>query len=73
MCTRAAQDSREVLLHKVQETPLDWLQHRRYWVQWAGQGTVEEVPHTVEHCDDTEGCSTALSVGNERACETWSS
>lgn len=72
MVGKCAQDSREVL-HKVQGSPLDWVQHRRYWVQWAGLDTVEEALHTEEHCDDTEGCSTVLSVGNGRAWEPWSS
>lgn len=39
--------------HKVQGSPLDWVQHRRYWVQWAGLSTVEEALHTEEHCDGT--------------------
>jgi len=38
---------------KVQGSPRGWVQHRRYWVQWAGLSTVEEALHTEEHCDGT--------------------
>lgn len=39
--------------HMLEGNLLEWVQGRRYWVQWVELSTAGEAQHMAEHCDDT--------------------